>query len=668
MADRVKTRAPGLWSSYVEKELLPRVHGFELLMASYAMCHLKLDLMLSEIGYQPSAKPPRLSVWLTNALEPAEEEIRELFFQPLAEEARGAREVKQQTPIMCIIGNPPYSGESANKGKHIMDLMEAYKKEPGGKEKLKERNPKWINDDYVKFIRMSEDLIAKNPSGGVLGFITNHGYLDNPTFRGMRWHLLKTFDKIWVIDLHGNAKKKEVSPDGSADMNVFDIQQGVALIVAVRKGEGSKALAKLSHGDLWGKRAEKSEALAVGKPSHMALNDLPQKAPQYPFVLRDFALQDAYVAGFSIPELMPVNSVGIVTARDALTIDMDREALWSRVTDFTRLDPETLRTKYNLGKDVRDWKVSFAKKDVEEKHNRSNLKKIAYRPFDSRWTFYTGNSRGFLCYPRHEVMQSCSGFNLNVQISRQKKSPGIYNSVFAHYDMAESSLVSNKTSEISNSFPLFLYPDTTNEPDAFAPTERTINFDPKLYGKICKAAGIDAKDQAGPEDDFRSVTGAARPREVKVFDYIYGVLHAPNYRETYAEFLKIDFPRVPYPATPEVFAQVSVKGEALRRLHLMEDAAIGETPYPFHGEGDSVVAAKHPTFAGSRVFINPDQWFEGVPELAWNFYIGGYQPARKWLKDRKDRTLSYEDIGHYQKIVKILCETDKIMKEIALPL
>lgn len=260
ISDRVKARAPGKWSSYVEEDLLPRLHGFELLMASYAMCHMKLDMMLDQTGYKPSANPPRLSVWLTNALEPAEREVRDLFFQPLAEEARGASEVKRQTPIMCVIGNPPYSGESANKGDHIMGLMEAYKKEPGGKERLKERNPKWINDDYVKFIRVAEDLIAKNPSGGVLGFITNHGYLDNPTFRGMRWHLLKTFDKLWVLDLHGNTKKREVAPDGSPDKNVFDIQQGVALIIAVRTSPGTDDLAEVRHGSIWGAARRKGKS------------------------------------------------------------------------------------------------------------------------------------------------------------------------------------------------------------------------------------------------------------------------------------------------------------------------------------------------------------------------------------------------------------------------
>ena len=315
IADRVKQRAPGKWSSYVEEELLPRLHGFELLMASYAMCHMKLDMQLTESGYTPSKNPPRLSVWLTNALEPAEREVKDLFFQQLADEARGASEVKRQSPIMCVIGNPPYSGESANKGDHIMNLMEAYKKEPGGKEKLKERNPKWINDDYVKFIRMSENLIAKNPSGGVLGFITNHGYLDNPTFRGMRWHLLKTFDKIWILDLHGNSKKKEVSPDGSPDKNVFDIQQGVALIIAVRKRAGSDELAEVWHGDLWGSRKEKGDLLWQADRSKLVNERLINTLPELAFVKRNDGLKKSYEKEITLPDFLPVKSVGIVTAR-----------------------------------------------------------------------------------------------------------------------------------------------------------------------------------------------------------------------------------------------------------------------------------------------------------------------------------------------------------------
>ena len=209
IAPKVKDVAPGMWSGYIERDLIPRLHGFELLMASYAMCHMKLDMMLTELGYQPSTSPPRLGVYLTNSLEEGERDSRDLFMaQWLTREAREASTIKRQTPIMCVLGNPPYAGESAIKGDWIMGLMDAYKKEPGGQQKLQERNPKWINDDYVKFMRLAEHTIAKNGEG-VLGFITNHGWLDNPTFRGMRWHLLNTFDKLWVLDLHGNSKRKK---------------------------------------------------------------------------------------------------------------------------------------------------------------------------------------------------------------------------------------------------------------------------------------------------------------------------------------------------------------------------------------------------------------------------------------------------------------------------
>ena len=223
----------GIWSSYVDTHLLPRLNGFELLMASYAMAHLQLDLLLTQTGYKPTTNQ-RFRVYLTNSLEESHPDTGTLFANWLSAEANEANYIKRDTPVMCIIGNPPYSGESSNNGEWIMKLMEDYKKEPGGKEKLKERNPKWINDDYVKFIRFSSHLIEKNGEG-ILAFINPHGYLDNPTFRGMRWHLLKTFDKIYTIDLHGNAKKKETAPDGSADQNVFDIMQGVSINIFVKK-------------------------------------------------------------------------------------------------------------------------------------------------------------------------------------------------------------------------------------------------------------------------------------------------------------------------------------------------------------------------------------------------------------------------------------------------
>lgn len=643
IAPKVKNVAPGMWSGYVEQDLLPRVYGFELLMASYAMCHMKLDMVLTELGYKPSANPPRLGVYLTNSLEEGERDVRDLFMaQWLTKEAREANTIKRQMPIMCILGNPPYAGESSNKGDWIMGLMDAYKKEPGGQIKLKERNPKWINDDYVKFIRMSEHLIQKNGEG-ILGFITNHGYLDNPTFRGMRWHLLNTFDKIYIIDLHGNSNKKEVDPDGSADKNVFDIMQGVAILVGVKKhrdAKTAKPLAEVYHADLWGSRAGKYEALYSTSLTSELWQPIAPQLPLLPFTQRDFGRESEYTTGFSIAELMPVNSVGIVTARDGLTIDMDKQILWERVRDFVASDPEAARTKYSLGNDVQDWSIYNAQKDASANLSTENLIPICYRPLDSRWTFYTGNSRGFQCRPRSETMRHmfkpnfALGLTRTIEGSRDFADVLVFNGVITHHSLS--------IKEVNSLWPLYLYPT----PEDLDQTRR-INFDPTLYAKL---QGLATDAERGT------------PNEMAVFDYIYGVLHTPGYRQKYAEFLKSDFPRIPWPETPAAFWAVSGLGGKLRHLHLMQTSDKDASSYPFTGNGDSVV--DKPRFAEGKVWINANQGFENVPELAWNFYIGGYQPAQKWLKDRKGRALSFDDIKHYQKIVKVLVETDRIMKQL----
>ncbi|NML93054.1 type ISP restriction/modification enzyme [Novosphingobium olei] len=670
VSERIKGVAPGQLSAYIERDLIPRLHGFELLMASYAMCHMKLDMILTRLGYKPSAQPPRLGVFLTNSLEEGERVEQTLFglSRAIANEAKAASDIKRQTPIMCVIGNPPYSGESANKGDWIMGLMEAYKKEPGGVQKLQERNPKWINKDEHKFIRLAEHMIAKNGEG-VLGFITSHGYFSDPTLRGMRWHLMQTFDSIHVLDLHGNTNKKEVCPDGSPDKNVFDIMQGVGIIIAVkhrREGKTAKPLAKLFHGELWGNRESKYAALWDGGPKTLCPTALPQIAPQYPFVARDYDVEAEYSQGFSVGELMFVNSNGIVTARDDLTIDMNRDALWNRVKDFTQSEAETLRERYDLGKDVRDWTVAGAKADVIAHYSQDRLLPILYRPFSPSWTFYTGKSRGFHCYPRNEVMRNYVGHsNLGLLTSKGVKDRR-FRHVFVTTAVSEAIFLSGTTASNAMNLPLYLYP----EPDTLDQTIR-VNFVAKLYAQIRKAAGLTGPTPAPDvstiaSGDFRRAAGDARPDEVKVFDYIYGVLHCPSYRATYAEFLKIDFPRIPFPASPESFRTISEQGEALRRLHLMEDAAIGATPYPFHGDGDSVV--DKPRHVNGQVWINADQYFDGVPAIAWEFHIGGYQPAQKWLKDRKGRALTYDDIRHYQRIIKILAETDRVMRTIEVPL
>ena len=652
---KVKTAAPGHWSQYVEEELIPRVHGFELLMASYAMCHMKLDMILTEMGYKPSGKPPRLSVYLTNSLEEGEPVEQSLFAQWLAREAKEANTIKNDMPIMCVIGNPPYSGVSQNMGHWITSLIEDYKYVDG--EHFGERKH-WLHDDYVKFIRLAEHMVEKNGEG-VVGFITNHGYLDNPTFRGMRWHLMRTFDRINVLDLHGNMKKKEVSPDRRPDRNIFDIQQGVSIIIAVKKTKSSTGLAEVHHGDLWGARETKYSALNAGKIGQLTPQRLNCTGPQFAFVRRDHALTEEYAKGISLTKLMPENVTGIVTARDGLVIDFTLQELIERIQRFVdpkkndakvraEFFPNKKSKRYPPG-DTRGWKLSVARTALQASNWKVNIQPISYRPFDIRKILYRSDMVDWGRF--NKLPQISNKNNFALIFSRQAVSgDGPPVNIFVSGEIFDNrGVYSNKG--ISQAAPLYLYPDE----DSLDQTRR-VNFDPKFYKKIRELA-------AHPEH--------GEPDEVAVFDYIYGVLHSPDYRETYAEFLKVDFPRIAWPASPDVFWHVREKGERLRRLHLMELAVIGETPYPFEGEGDGAV--EKPVFeelkdGAGRVFINGTQSFASVPRIAWDFYIGGYQPAQKWLKDRKGRTLSFADIQHYQRIIKILTESDRIMKEIKLPL
>lgn len=639
ISPKVKSVAPGMWSGYIEKDLIPRLHGFELLMASYAMCHMKLDMILTELGYKPSDTPPRLSVYLTNSLEEGEPANQTLpFAQWLSNEVKQANTIKRDMPIMCVIGNPPYSGISHNMGEWISGLIDNYKYING--EHFGERKH-WLHDDYVKFIRLSERLIEKNGEG-ILGFITNHGYLDNPTFRGMRWHLLQTFDKIYVLDLHGNAKKKEVTPEGQPDKNVFDIQQGVAIIIAVKKRGQPKGLAEVYHGDLWGSRGEKYTALHAGMIEKMMAKLLKCTAPQYAFVPRNHDLADEYNKGFGLTEFMPMNVTGILSMGDGFAIADTPEKLRSNIRDLLENDntEASLQTKYKLGKNYAEWilgnRTVIASKALE-------YIPIHYRPFDNRVTYFDNR---ILWRWRFEVMQHMqTGNNICLISCRQSAVPS-WGHVFISDGLVDDSYISNRTKERGYCFPLYL---SSSQQDL--DQTRRVNFDDKLFHRM--------QELATHQTD-------GKPDEVAVFDYIYGVLHCPAYRETYAEFLKSDFPRIPWPATPDEFWAVSAEGTTLRQLHLLEPAAIGETPYPFMGEGDNVVDKSR--FEVGRVWINATQYFDHAPEVSWDFYLGGYQPAQKWLKDRKGLHLSFDDVKHYQRILKILSETDRIMKSINMTL
>ncbi len=640
----------GIWSQYVDNALIPRLNGFEIMMTPYVMCHLKLDLLLRETGYTTTKQTNRFNVYLTNALE-KDETTKYPLFDWLSEEARYAGMIKSEKPIMVVLGNPPYSGESAN-GSLFNDELDVYKKEANG-EKLKEKNPKWLNDDYVKFIRLAQRYIDKNTEG-IVAFINNHAFLDNPTFRGMRYSLLKSFDTIYILDLHGNAKRKETCSDGTKDENVFNIQQGVSINIFVKTGKKkTDELAKVYYADKLDERENKFAYLNNNTIDTIDYELLETTEPQYFFVQKNLMSQSDYDRGFKIDEIFKINSVGIVTARDAFCIKDSIEDVQRTIHNFIRLNPEEARNEYHLGKDVRDWKVDLAQKDlISSKLDNKNIAKIDYRPFDTKYTYFTGKSKGFHCMPRKDVMKHYLHENIGLNLCKQVKAFDKYQHVFVSKNLVESSLVSNKTSEITYSIPLYLYDDS----------EQTSFFDrsskPNLNMDIVRELEQKLNLTFTPEKEDRSGTFAP----IDILDYIYGVLHSNKYRNKYKEFLKIDFPRIPYPESSDYFFKIAELGKQLREIHLLESPIVNEfvTSYPVGGDNEVV----KPEYKDNKVYINKTQYFDNVPEIAWNFYIGGYQPAQKWLKDRKGRILGYEDIMHYQKIIKALLETHTIMQHI----
>lgn len=616
----------GRWTSYVHNDLLPRLHGFELMMAPYTITHLKLAMAFKTTGFKYFNK--RLGIYLTNSLEqvPAQEDLFTAFglAESIAEESKEAAKIKSNTPVMVVIGNPPYSGVSSNETEYANSLVARYKVEPGGKQKLQERKH-WLNDDYVKFIALAESMIEKT-GDGILAMITNNGYLDNPTFRGMRWHLAKTFDKIYVLDLHGNVKKKEISPDGSIDENVFDIQQGVGIILAIKTGKKEFGeLGDVYHADLYGTRKYKFDELTkTPNWSRVKLN--PKMLYFSPKSLKG---QERYEKGFKLNELFIESTTGIVTMGDKFIINEKKEVIESNIHglitgEYTK---SILNEKFNLGKNYADFIISNKSKLY---FDEKKIVKICYRPFDTRWTYFDNK---VIWRWRENIMKHyLAGDNVGLLFTRMTKGKD-FTHIWITDRISEVIYLSPITATNAFNAPLYMYDENGIQKP---------NLNKEIIEKI------------------EMIVGSISPENI--LDYIYAVLHSPSYRKKYNEFLKIDFPRVSYPNDKDSFKELVRFGRKLRELHLFEFPGLNKfiTTYPVGGSDriEKVI------YKDKKVLVNDEQYFGNVPEAAWDFWIGGYQPAQKWLKDRKGRSLTNEDIEHYQKIITVLTETDKVMKEI----
>ncbi|MBL7127465.1 MAG: N-6 DNA methylase [Ignavibacteria bacterium] len=637
----------GAVNTFIKEQILKNYYAFELMMAPYAIGHMKMSFLLEEFGYK-MADDERVKYYLTNTLEMKElDESKFPGMSSLSQESHEAGKVKKDIPILVILGNPPYSGHSSNIGEWISKEIKEYYKVDG--KPLGEKNPKWLQDDYVKFIRFAQWKIDQ-AGEGVLGFITNHSYLDNPTFRGMRQSLMNSFDEIYILDLHGNSLKKEKCPDGSKDENVFDIQQGVAIAFFIKYKNVKKK--QVFHQEIFGLWEEKYDWLNEHNIKNVKWEKLEPKSEFYLFIPQDISLLKDYQTFLKITEIFPSNSVGVVTARDSFVIDSDKKKLHRRIGQFIdyKVDTEILKQTYKL-KDNKSWKTREQRKKLSKDKDWQNaFTQILYRPFDVKWIFYHDE---MIERTRKENMRHMLEDNVALCVGRQGSATGsdIYDIVYISENIVDLNLF-RRGGELV--FPLYLYQEKKEKKKSF--TKQMMVFEPAVKYQT-RQPNINPELFEELKNNFKK---EVTPEEI--FYYIYAVLYSNTYRTKYAEFLKIDFPRIPFTKDYKLFIQLGKLGKNLAELHLLKSKDLDKTISKFPQSGTNKVEKLK--YEDDKVWINKEQYFSKVKEEVWKYQIGGYQVCDKWLKDRKERTLTLEEIQTYCKIVTALSKTIKLQVEI----
>lgn len=656
----------GLWPEDVIRHLIPRINGFEYLMAPYTMAHLKLATAL-QLDQNKGKLPERLNIYLTNSLEEEQPETKLDFGTFVSDEANAANALKRETPVMVVMGNPPYNEKSANKGKWIMDLMDDYKQEPGESKKvikinkrtkqktfkntLKERNPKGINNDYCKFIRLGQHFVNRTQEG-VLAYITANTFLDTRLFRGMRYDLLKTFDKIYIINLHGSTMRSESTPE-LKDQCIFDIMQGVSINIFIKKKDkDASSLAQVFYKDIYGSRKFKLDFLAENQLSTVDCQEIVPSAPLYIFRPHDNHLQEVYESGFKIDKLMPNCVQGFKTGKDEISIQFDKEILEELCKDILSNNAHDVATKYSLPDNAVKKIQSVRKEIFASNYNwKNNLYKINYRPFDNRWTVY---GKIFMDRHRPEIQKNIINKN-NIVLGIGKSGNVMGDSEWSLVSISDIAMDINVIPRGGiYLFPLYIYEGML----------QYANFAPDIVKEIENRTKLSMQDC---HDTERSDNGFL---PIDLIDYIYAVLYSPSYRDTYNDFLQSDFPIVPYPNSADYFFSIAEKGKKLRELHLMKTIKQQDiiTQYPvYDANNDNIVLSRkfveNDNDTG-RVYINETQYFDNVPKDVWEMFISGYQVADKWLKDRLNKKLTNEEIIHYQKMIVAIKRTIEIQEDI----
>jgi len=698
-----QTEQRAAWNAYVPRHLLPRLHGYELMMAPYAIAHMKIGLKLLETGYRFGSEE-RVRIYLTNTLEPASDADPQLTFAELApalaHEAQAVNAVKRGQCFTVIVGNPPYAGHSANKGPWIAGLLrgadaqgkpvENYFEVDG--HSLNERNPKYLNDDYVKFIRFAQWRINQT-GAGILSFITNHGHLDNPTFCGMRQSLLAQFREIYVLDLHGSTKRRETTGDDTADENVFDILPGVSIMLALTRSTSSSVASRVFHADLRGRREHKYKRLIGSTFDTTSWERCNPRSPQYLFVARDASLHGEYLRGWDITAIFPVSSNGFKTHRDHFAIAFSEREMQKRVQVLVapEMSDAVVAAQYSLV-ETADWPIGATRRNLRASKNwHHRLVQCLYRPFDTRYCLY---GHHLMDRPRESDMSHVLLPNICIATGRQGQAVGgdVWNLVTAGHVVADTNLFYRGGIQY---FPLYLYPDRTSS-RLFDDVSASPWSPDSAHGNRVPNLSQSFVTQLASKLDLRFTTPSNYGNAIvlnpeSIFHYVYALLHSPTYRTRYADFLKIDFPRVPLTSELALFRALIDLGADLVGLHLMED----DYPAASWTKAGSVSPLQHPItvfvqrdtdirmgkfskrtcYQDGRVYLDTSDcdhssYFDGIPQDVWEFQVGGYQVLRKWLYDRREtskqpgRVLTPEDIAHYQRIVVALKETIRLMGEI----
>jgi predicted helicase len=631
--------------NFIKEHILKNFYAFELMMAPYAVGHLKMSFLLEELGYRLQ-KDDRVKLYLTNTLEMEELAQTELpGMVSLSEESHLAGRVKKGQPILVILGNPPYSVSSVNKSDFIEQEMEVYKKDV-----REEKNIQPLSDDYIKFIRFAHWKIDRDGKG-IIGMITNNSYLSGLIHRGMRKSLLDSFDEIYILNLHGNSRIGEKAPDGSKDENVFDIQQGVSIALFIKK-EKQKKPSKVFYQDVYGLRENKYSYLGKSDFHTTKWKTLKPSEPYYFFVEKDFSLQTAYDKFVPVKEIFDKYSFGVATHRDHFVVGFSEEEVKQRLQTFTSSLPDDLvADALDLG-NTRDWDLSAARKAFQQTEWKKLFTPYSYRPFDIRKTCYSSN---LIEFDRFEIMQNVlDKDNLMLTLTRRLRDP-IWRHVFAASSITDKTLLSSRDN--CYCFPLYLYKEK-DKPKKRSFGSAMMLFEPEAE-YFCRKPNFTSAFSENISKVFKNL-----PAPEEIFYYIYAVLYSETYRTKYAEFLKIDFPRVPFTKDYKLFEKMSEYGNRLVALHLLKSPELDSPIARFQGKGDNRVKKLKYDDEAKVLHINKEQYFEGISKDVWSYQIGGYQVCDKWLKDRKERILSLDEIQTYCRIVTAIQKTIEIQKAI----